>query len=79
MNLPKPEEIPDGHPWEETRDLQPMDRKLRLHGFKIEQRAKGRAPVWSRNGQMFEEQEAQEIVHAEIAEAVRLAKAKVSA
>ncbi len=34
----------------ETRSLNPVDKKLRSHGFIIHERAKNREPVWSLHG-----------------------------
>lgn len=51
-------DIPEGHPAQEHRDLQPRDATLRKNGFKIEHRPKDGPAIWSLGGQMFTEEEA---------------------
>jgi hypothetical protein len=42
------EEIPEGHPSQETRIMFPEDIKLREHGFKIAHRRNNEQPMWER-------------------------------
>jgi len=49
------EDIPEGHPAVETRDLKPDDQLLRRHGFKIHARPKNGPAMWAKQGEMFTE------------------------
>lgn len=57
-------DIPEGHAMQ-AKDGWEKDHRLRLHGFKIKRRPRGKAAIWERGGSTFTEDEALELIDEE--------------
>jgi hypothetical protein len=61
MGFPPPEVIPEGHAFAETRKLHSNDIHLRRAGFRIERRPKRTQAVWSKDGILYTQSEAEAV------------------
>lgn len=64
MNLPEPENIPEGHAFA-AKHGNGLDVFLRFHGFRIRSRPEGEEPLWEKDGCIYAQSHAVEICHQE--------------
>ena len=52
------DDIPDGSGWAETRDLKPLDKLLRKHGFSVYSRPSNGPVIWTKDGERLTQEDA---------------------